>query len=50
MAGNPLGVRIEALESVCKRHFDPDAIRWRVLLIEEKVLESRRNQSKKKGK
>lgn len=48
MAGNPLPIRIEALEIECGRYPDPDAIRWRVGVIEERVLEYRRKQAQKK--
>lgn len=50
MAGNPLPLRIEALDRECYRHEDPDAVRWRVLLIEDKILEYRREKTKRKHK
>lgn len=48
MAGNPLSLRLEAIELLCKRYFDPDAIRWRVLQIEELVLKQRWQEKAKK--
>lgn len=48
MAGNPLPLRIEAIELLCKRYYDPDALRWRILLIEEMVLNHRRQEKSKK--
>ncbi|WP_304736518.1 hypothetical protein [uncultured Desulfovibrio sp.] len=48
MAGNPMPLRIEAIDTECARHGDPDAIRWRVLEIEKKVLAGRRMQAKEK--
>ncbi len=48
MAGNPLPLRLEAMELLCKRYFDPDAIRWRVLQIEELVLKQRWQEKAKK--
>ena len=46
MAGNPLPLRLEAVESECNKHYDPDGMRLRVMAIEKRVLEAR---VKKKG-
>ena len=46
MAGNPLPLRLEAIELECAKHYDPDGMRLRVMAIEKRVLEAR---AKKKG-
>ena len=46
MAGNPLPLRLEAVELECNKHHDPDGMRLRVMEIEKRVLEAR---TKKKG-
>lgn len=50
MSGFPLPLRIEALERVCARCDDPEGVRWRVLLIEEKALQIRREEYRKRAK
>lgn len=42
MGGFPLGIRLSDLEKVCGKHEDPEGLRWRILLIEEHILEERR--------
>ena len=49
MAGNPLPLRLEAVELICRQYADPDALRWRILQIEEKVFEYRRREKAKKA-
>ena len=46
MAGNPLPLRLEAVDLECAKHYDPDGMRLRVIEIERRVLEAR---VKKKG-
>ena len=46
MAGNPLPLRIEAVELECAKHYDSDGMRLRVMAIEKRVLEAR---AKKNG-
>ena len=48
MAGNPMPLRLEAVDLVCRQYADPDAIRWRILQIEELVLDHRRQEKAKK--
>ena len=40
-SGVPLPLRLESIDLECGKHPDPDGIRWRVLLIEEKVYAKR---------
>lgn len=47
MAGNPMPLRMEAINTECARCADPDGIRWRILEIEKHVLKYRRNRAKK---
>lgn len=49
MAGNPLPIRLEAMDRESLRSSDPDAVRWRILLIEKHVLTYRREHMKKRG-
>lgn len=42
MGGFPLGIRLSDLELTCGKHEDPEGLRWRILLIEEHILEERR--------
>lgn len=48
MAGNPLPLRLEAINKECARHNDTEGIRWRVLEIEKQVMKARREQAKKR--
>lgn len=44
MSGFPLPLRLDDLERVCRRYDDPEGVRWRVMLLEEKALAFRRAQ------
>lgn len=50
MGGFPLPLRIEAVERECGRYDDPEGIRWRVMLIEEKALQIRREEYRRRQK
>ena len=49
MSGFPLPLRIEAVEHECARHDDPEGIRWRLLLIEERALRIRREEYRQRS-
>lgn len=40
-SGVPRALRIEAVEIECNKYFDPDGLKWRVLLIEDKIFSNR---------
>lgn len=42
MSGNPLPLRMEAVELECRKHGDHEGLRWRVLLIDALIVDSRR--------
>jgi hypothetical protein len=42
MAGNPLPLRLTAIDGECGRYEDAQGLRWRVLLIDEQALTYRR--------
>lgn len=48
MGGNPLPLRLEAVDSVCRRDADPDGLRKRILILEEKALEWRREAARRR--
>lgn len=48
MSGFPLALRVADLDRACLRYDDPDGVRWRVMLIEEKALEYRRDEYQRK--
>lgn len=50
MAGNVMPLRLEAVQAECGRYADPDAVRWRVLQIERKILAGRRQAQARKNK
>lgn len=42
MSGYPLALRVEAIDSACSRHHDPEGLRWRLIEIDAVVVEARR--------
>lgn len=40
-AGVPRAMRIEAIDIECAKTSDPDGMKWRVLLLEERIFERR---------
>lgn len=46
VAGNPLPLRLEALNLACSKDEDPDGLRWRILEIEKRILQKRRELKK----
>lgn len=36
-AGLPRPLRLDVIELECKRQTDPDGVRWRLLILEEKI-------------
>lgn len=49
MGGNPLPLRLEAIAVECGKSGDPDGMEWRVLLIDSKILEYRREQRRREA-
>lgn len=43
MSGNPLPLRLEAVEIECGKHGDPEGLRWRLLLIDKMIIDVRRD-------
>lgn len=50
MGGYPLPIDIAKIEQICMRYDDPEGIRWRVLLLENKALAYRRGIYQRKSK
>lgn len=48
MGGNPLPLRLEAVEIECGKYSDPEGLRWRLLLIDKMILEVRRKRAEQK--
>lgn len=40
-SGLPLPLRLESVDAECEKKADPEAIRWRVLLLEERIYAER---------
>lgn len=47
-SGYPMGISLSVLETVCARYDDPEGVCWRVMLLEEKILQIRRNEWRQK--
>lgn len=48
MGGNPLPLRLEAVEIECSKYSDPEGLRWRLLLIDKMIMEARRKRADQK--
>lgn len=48
MGGNPLPLRLEAVDAVCRRDADPDGLRRRILMLEDKAMEWRREAARRR--
>lgn len=49
MGGNPLPLRLEAVNAECGKYGDPEGLRWRVLLMDKLFMDARRKKVAKQG-
>ena len=49
MGGIPLPLRLEAIDVECGKSGDPEGMKWRVLLIDDKIVGHRREQRRREA-